>query len=109
MSTPAGALLAAWYAVGVECGTGLGRRVRHHRAGGPDAGRAELLAASDAFARLWNSHELRIEHHEHQVVRHPTVGSIALAFDVLTVPGQDQQLVIFTAEPGSRRTRRSSY
>lgn len=65
----------------------------------------ELLAGSEDFARLWNSHELRIEHHNHQRIQHPQVGPIDLDFDVLTVPGQDQQLVIFTAEPDSRAYR----
>ncbi|MDX6356515.1 MAG: hypothetical protein QOF98_3418 [Streptomyces sp.] len=65
----------------------------------------ELLAGSADFARLWNSHELRIEHHIHQQVQHPQVGDIELEFDVLSVPDTDQQLVIFTAEPGSRAYR----
>ncbi|MEV0485228.1 helix-turn-helix transcriptional regulator [Streptomyces sp. NPDC050508] len=65
----------------------------------------ELLTGSEDFARLWYSHELRIEHHNHQEIRHPQVGPIDLDFDVLTVPGQDQQLVIFTAEPDSRAYR----
>jgi transcriptional regulator with XRE-family HTH domain len=65
----------------------------------------ELLAGSEDFARLWNSHELRIEHHNHQRIQDPQVGPIDLDFDVLTVPGQDQQLVIFTAEPDSRAYR----
>jgi transcriptional regulator with XRE-family HTH domain len=62
---------------------------------------AELLAGSEEFARLWNAQELRIEHHARQVFRHPQVGPIELNFDVLTVPDQDQQLVLFTAEPDS--------
>ncbi|GAA0367946.1 helix-turn-helix transcriptional regulator [Actinoallomurus spadix] len=62
---------------------------------------AELLAGSAEFARLWNSQELRIEHHSRQVFEHPQVGPIELDFDILTVPDADQQLVIFTAEPGS--------
>jgi transcriptional regulator with XRE-family HTH domain len=73
----------------------------------PDSGELralidELLEGSEDFARLWNSHELRIEHHSHQEIRHPQVGAIELEFDVLSVPDTDQQLVIFTAEPGSR-------
>ncbi|TVT56085.1 hypothetical protein FNH05_08790 [Amycolatopsis rhizosphaerae] len=45
---------------------------------------------------------MRVEHHSRQVFRHPQVGPVELDFDVLTVPGQDRQLVIFTAEPGSQ-------
>lgn len=62
---------------------------------------AELLAGSEDFARLWNSQQLRIDHHDRQVVQHPQVGRIELDFDVLTVPDSNQNVVIFTAEPGS--------
>jgi hypothetical protein len=62
----------------------------------------ELVAGSAEFARLWESQELRIEHHARERFTHPRVGEVELDFDILTVPGQDQQLIIFTAEPGSR-------
>lgn len=62
---------------------------------------AELLAGSAEFARLWNSQELRIEHHARQVFHHPRVGPIELAFDILTLPDRDQQLMLYTADPGS--------
>ncbi|MEU9898501.1 helix-turn-helix transcriptional regulator [Streptomyces phaeochromogenes] len=65
----------------------------------------ELLAGSEDFTRLWNSHELRIDHHHHMEIRHPQVGPVELDFDILTVPGQDQQLIIFTAEPDSSAYR----
>ncbi len=61
----------------------------------------ELLAGSEHFARLWRSQRFRIERHQHQTVRHPRVGPIELDIDVLTVPDEEQQVVIFTAEPGS--------
>ncbi|WP_204049116.1 helix-turn-helix transcriptional regulator [Microbispora siamensis] len=61
----------------------------------------ELLAGSEEFARLWNSQRFHIERHLRHTVRHPRVGPIELDFDVLTVPDQEQQVVIFTAEPGS--------
>jgi transcriptional regulator with XRE-family HTH domain len=62
----------------------------------------ELVQGSAEFARLWESQELRIEHHARERFTHPRVGEVELDFDILTVPGQDQQLIIFTAEPGSR-------
>lgn len=62
---------------------------------------AELLAGSADFAELWDSQELLIDHHARQVFRHPQVGPIELDFDILTVPDRDQQVVLFTAEPGS--------
>ncbi|MFD2421558.1 helix-turn-helix transcriptional regulator [Amycolatopsis pigmentata] len=61
----------------------------------------ELLAASAEFTRLWNSAVVRVEHHNRQMFQHPHVGPIELDFDILTLPDQDQQLVIFTAEQGS--------
>lgn len=61
----------------------------------------ELLAGSPEFAELWNSLDLRIDHHARQVFQHPQVGPIELDYDILTVPGRDQQVVIFSAEPGS--------
>ncbi|MFF3442219.1 helix-turn-helix transcriptional regulator [Streptosporangium sp. NPDC002721] len=61
----------------------------------------ELVTGSEEFARLWNSHRFHIESHLRQTVRHPQVGPIELDFDVLTVPDQEQQVVIFTADPGS--------
>ena len=66
---------------------------------------AELLAGSADFARLWNSQQLRIDHHASQVFQHPQVGRIELDFDILTVPDREQQVVIFTAEPDSEAYR----
>jgi len=61
----------------------------------------ELVAGSAEFARLWNSQRFHIERHLRHTVRHPRAGQIELDYDVLTVPDQEQQVVIFTAEPGS--------
>ena len=69
----------------------------------------ELLAGSADFTRLWNSHELRIDHHARQVFHHPQAGPIELDFDILSVPDADQQVVIFTAEPGSDSFRRLQF
>ncbi|MEO3853767.1 hypothetical protein [Acrocarpospora sp. B8E8] len=38
---------------------------------------------------------------EHQDDQHPDVGPLALDCDVLTVPGTDLRLVVYTAPPGS--------
>jgi transcriptional regulator with XRE-family HTH domain len=61
----------------------------------------DLTAGSPEFARLWRDQELRIEHHSHQVLDHPAVGRLELDFEILTLPDRDQQVVLFTAEPGS--------
>jgi transcriptional regulator with XRE-family HTH domain len=61
----------------------------------------ELVDGSDEFAQLWASHQVRTVRHLHKTIRHSVVGPIRLNCDVLTVPDQDQHVVIFTAEPGS--------
>jgi transcriptional regulator with XRE-family HTH domain len=61
----------------------------------------ELVDHSEEFARLWASHQVRTARHLHKTIQHPVVGPITLNCDVLTVPDQDQHVVIFTAEPGS--------
>jgi MmyB-like transcription regulator ligand binding domain len=61
----------------------------------------ELLHGSEEFARLWASHEVRAARHLYKTIQHPVAGPIMLNCDVLTVPDQDQHVVIFTAEPGS--------
>lgn len=66
---------------------------------------AELLAGSVEFARLWNSQELRIDHHARQVFHHSQVGPIELDYDILTLPDRDQQLMLFTAQPDSAAYR----
>lgn len=62
---------------------------------------AELLDGSPAFARMWHAQEVQVDHHARQVLHHPQVGPVELDFQILSVPDRDQQLVIFTADPGS--------
>ncbi len=61
----------------------------------------ELYAGSDAFRQLWDTHRVCITHHMHKRMVSPTHGTIEVNCDVLLVPDQDQQVVIFTADPGS--------
>ena len=35
------------------------------------------------------------------MIDHPAVGRLELDFEVLTIPDRDQQIVMFTAEPGT--------
>jgi transcriptional regulator with XRE-family HTH domain len=62
---------------------------------------ADLLAGSPAFVRLWASHDVVTVAHRAKLMHHPVVGDIALHCDVLAVPDRDQQVVLFTADPGS--------
>jgi transcriptional regulator with XRE-family HTH domain len=67
---------------------------------------AELRAASDRFAELWDSGA--VGHHEtaRKVVDHPHVGPVALDCDMLTVAGSDLRIMIYTAVPGTEDAER---
>ncbi|MEU8266823.1 helix-turn-helix transcriptional regulator [Sphaerisporangium sp. NPDC049002] len=61
----------------------------------------ELVAGSEEFARIWAAHHVYDEHHKLKTMHHPVVGKITLNCDIIAVPDRDQQVVIFTAEPGT--------
>ena len=61
----------------------------------------ELLAGSAEFARLWGSHDVRVEHTRRKTFQHPLVGPITVNCDVLDITDRDQRVVIYTATPGS--------
>ncbi len=63
----------------------------------------ELRSASPRFVELWASAELPDprEQSRRKVIDHPDVGRITLDCDVLLVPGDDLQITVYTAEPGS--------
>ncbi|NEE04412.1 helix-turn-helix domain-containing protein [Phytoactinopolyspora halotolerans] len=62
----------------------------------------ELTMKSDEFATLWSAHPVQRCAHHTQTYRHPTVGDLTLADELLEFPDDDgQRLVIFHAEPGS--------
>ncbi|MFH8468341.1 helix-turn-helix transcriptional regulator [Streptomyces sp. NPDC017991] len=61
----------------------------------------DLLAGSAEFARLWAAHDVRPEPTLLKTVDHPLIGSITLNCTFLDIAGRDQQIVLFTVEPGS--------
>ncbi|MFI2609930.1 helix-turn-helix transcriptional regulator [Kitasatospora sp. NPDC018619] len=61
----------------------------------------DLLAGSAEFARLWAAHDVRAEPTLRKTVHHPLIGPITVNCDVLDITDRDQQVVIYTAEPGS--------
>ncbi|MEU2419694.1 helix-turn-helix transcriptional regulator [Streptomyces sp. NPDC007851] len=63
---------------------------------------AELLAGSEEFGRLWESHDVSGEPTLVKTFRHPAVGPVTVNCDVLDITDRDQQVVIYTATPGSR-------
>jgi len=62
---------------------------------------ADLLAGSEEFARIWADGEMRIETVQRKTFRHPMVGPVTVSCDVLDITDSDQQVVIFTPDPGS--------
>lgn len=62
---------------------------------------AELLAGSRRFVELWNAGTVAERRSSRKTVRHPTVGTIMLDCDMLHIPDSDQQLIVYSAAPGS--------
>jgi transcriptional regulator with XRE-family HTH domain len=59
----------------------------------------ELSEASGRFVELWNSHAVDEHITCTKTVHHPEIGPLTVDCDVLTVPGNDQRVVVFTAPP----------
>lgn len=62
---------------------------------------AELRRRSARFATLWDRYELAPGTSTRKTIRHPLIGSVDFDCDVLTVPGSDLRIVVYTAAPGS--------
>lgn len=61
----------------------------------------ELLSGSAEFARLWASHDVCAEPTLRKTFQHPLVGPVTVNCDALDLRDRDQQVVIYTATPGS--------
>ncbi len=61
----------------------------------------ELLANSEEFNRLWAAHDVAARPSLCKTFEHPLVGPVTVSCDVLDIADRDQQLVIYTAAPGS--------
>jgi transcriptional regulator with XRE-family HTH domain len=62
---------------------------------------ADLRAESPEFATAWDSHQIAFHGSDHKTVEHPALGPIVLDCDVLTVPGSDLRIVVYTAPQNS--------
>jgi transcriptional regulator with XRE-family HTH domain len=62
----------------------------------------ELRAGSPDFARLWERHDVQAAVVLTKTFRHPTVGEITVDCDSLALTDRDQNLVLYSAPPGSR-------
>jgi len=73
-----------------------------------DARRAEpvgdLSIRDPQFRQWWAGHHVAFKRRGARTYNHPVVGEITLDWDTLTSDAEpDQQLIIYTAEPGSQR------
>jgi transcriptional regulator with XRE-family HTH domain len=62
---------------------------------------ADLLAGSTAFAELWEARDIAAEPTLCKSFQHPLVGLVTMNCDALAIPDRDQQVIIYTATPGS--------
>ncbi|MDQ0761583.1 helix-turn-helix transcriptional regulator [Streptomyces canus] len=63
---------------------------------------AALLATSAEFAEVWRLHEVDVTHHNDlKRYRHPELGELELYCQRLIDPDQAQELLVFSATPGS--------
>jgi transcriptional regulator with XRE-family HTH domain len=61
----------------------------------------ELLSRSDRFRTLWEAFEIVPRVSGRKTIDNPVVGAVTLDCDVLSAPGSDLRLVVYTAEPAS--------
>ncbi|GAA2788062.1 helix-turn-helix transcriptional regulator [Saccharopolyspora taberi] len=62
---------------------------------------AELRSTSAEFARLWDEGAVGPHVSARKIIVHPEVGEVTCDCDVLTVPGCDIRLVVYTVAAGS--------
>lgn len=62
---------------------------------------ADLLSGSDEFAALWSTGDLPVVSMLRKTLQHRMIGSITVSCDALDIADSDQQVIIYTADPGS--------
>jgi transcriptional regulator with XRE-family HTH domain len=62
----------------------------------------DLRRGSERFAHLWESGRVEAARTSAKTFDHPRVGRLRLDCDVLLLPESDQQLIMYTAQPGTR-------
>jgi len=62
---------------------------------------AELSAASGEFAALWRQHEVWVKRGGQTAFRHPAIGPLTLANEVLSTAGDGQRILVYQAAPGT--------
>ncbi|MFF5610484.1 helix-turn-helix transcriptional regulator [Streptomyces cellulosae] len=66
---------------------------------------AELHDGSEEFRQIWQTRPVHAPGHRSKTLEHPEAGALRLNCDVLLVPEDDQEVVLITADPGSRAAR----
>ncbi len=61
----------------------------------------ELLDGSAEFAHIWAAHDITARPTPCKTFAHPLVGPVSVNCDVLDIADRDQQLLIYTAPPGT--------
>ncbi|MEU5995972.1 helix-turn-helix transcriptional regulator [Spirillospora sp. NPDC047418] len=62
---------------------------------------AELTAASGEFAELWHRQDVRVKRGGETAFRHPVIGPVTLANEILATAGDGQRMLVYQAEPGT--------
>jgi hypothetical protein len=65
----------------------------------------ELHDGSAEFRATWAANPVRAPGHRTKAVTHPELGTLRVNCDVLTLPEDDQQVVLMTADPGTTTAR----
>ncbi|WP_250036884.1 helix-turn-helix transcriptional regulator [Paractinoplanes maris] len=62
----------------------------------------ELSMRSEPFRTMWAAQEVYVHRHGTKRLRHPAIGELDLAFEVLELPGDDGLTILtYSAEPGT--------
>lgn len=62
---------------------------------------ADLMAASEPFAAMWESPADHQDRRYRLTKRHPVVGDFTVDCDIMTIHEGDLRAIVYTAEPGS--------
>ncbi|MYV97395.1 helix-turn-helix transcriptional regulator [Streptomyces sp. SID3343] len=79
------------------------RKIAAHHPGSPGltALIGELTLGSREFTELWTSHTVGDCGSSTRTYHHPTVGTLTLGVEFMTLPDDDQRVAVFTPEPHS--------
>ncbi len=61
----------------------------------------EVLLGAPEFARYWADYRLYLNHRGTRRLFHEAVGEFTVHYETLALPGDDQSLIVYTAERGS--------